>query len=601
MNRAKRSSWALGALAAATLLAAPAFGQVAAGGGGHALDANNQVGSGGANGTVRTPGPTQNDIIYGNVSGGIEFHGPHERDPAAFFGPVDNVMANFVRNSGGVPTAYQAQTFQGTPQAYYDANRYVPPPIGTERLGSTGGYIGTALTPDINSQSLDARITASSDLLKQRLGETAILGANSNLLKNNSPVRTVDQDQPGNALLADLQANTYVGSPLYGLQSDNNALPINGLNGENEALPLFTPPSLMPGGTASLRSTAPEIQRMRAELRNNPNEQQNPALAPLPGQINSAITPPDLTQPIDTQNPSKAQNLTGSSLNASLSNSANLAGPQQRSTLMPARQQSATLRALEDRLRQTQSPLLTALQDQARQHNQIIASQHRAAVKNAKGPTSRPSLPDLNPPTPNGAGAGSGNGAMPRSEAPLQVPSLATGVEAKGLHDLLSSAEDLMRQDKFQSAIDKYTTAAEVAPNNALVYLGRANAELGAGYYRQASLDLHEVFRAEPALLLGQYQLDKWMSQKRLDFITKELTDLAATDKKSEMPVFLLGYMAYNTGHEADAAKNIEEAKKRSGGEDTLLDALQDQWKPGAGKEKVDDSTKKARGDELNK
>ena len=72
---------------------------------------------------------------------------------------------------------------------------------------------------------------------------------------------------------------------------------------------------------------------------------------------------------------------------------------------------------------------------------------------------------------------------QPPRERPLVVSSLADGVQAKSLKDFLSEAETLMKQGKFYSALDQYDSAEMIAPNNAMVMLGRANAELGASCY----------------------------------------------------------------------------------------------------------------------
>ena len=62
----------------------------ASNGGGHALDANNGVGSGGYNGAVNNGSlVTGNDIIYGNVTGGRGLTGKlREFDPTQFRGTL---------------------------------------------------------------------------------------------------------------------------------------------------------------------------------------------------------------------------------------------------------------------------------------------------------------------------------------------------------------------------------------------------------------------------------------------------------------------------------------------------------------------------------
>jgi tetratricopeptide (TPR) repeat protein len=255
---------------------------------------------------------------------------------------------------------------------------------------------------------------------------------------------------------------------------------------------------------------------------------------------------------------------------------------QQRSMLVPARQQSKTLKVLEDRLKQYQNPQFQEIQQSVNANNARVRQQ-----KTIKPATSQPSggIPQ-NVTGMSGFRGGPGMNRQPAITLPpssvpaTDVASLAEGIKATGLHDLMLSAEQLMAQGKFQSAINKYNAAEGVAPNNALIPLGRGNAELGAGYYNQASVDIHQAFEADPAMLLGRYALDKWISSKRIDFVTNELRDLAAGDKSQEMPVFLLAYLSYNTGQDAKAMEYLQEAQKRAGNNDPLLANLETRWKP---------------------
>ncbi len=104
-----------------------------------------------------------------------------------------------------------------------------------------------------------------------------------------------------------------------------------------------------------------------------------------------------------------------------------------------------------------------------------------------------------------------------------------------------------MRAGQFGQAVDTYDTAAEVAPNNPFVPLGRGFAELGASYYGKAEADLTRAILAEPAVLAGQYDLKGFLGQDRLAFVQKDLTDIGATEQTAR-PFLLLAYIAHNTG-----------------------------------------------------
>jgi len=147
---------------------------------------------------------------------------------------------------------------------------------------------------------------------------------------------------------------------------------------------------------------------------------------------------------------------------------------------------------------------------------------------------------------------------------PPQIKSLAEGVQVKGLADLLAEAEKQMKAGKYNSAIEQYDLAEQVAPNNPWITLGRANAELGQSYYRRAEEHLRQAFSADQALLMGQYDLRTLLGNERLEFLVQDLKEIARNEPKEPRPVFLLAYIAYNTGNERLAAGYLELAEKRS-------------------------------------
>lgn len=573
------------AIAAASLIAIPALGQVRVGQDGHSNDASNRVGSGGYNsgGTVYNNGLSANNYIYRNVTGLSGFQGPvGERDPGAFAGPVGSgISSTFVRTSSGVPTAYQAPQYGNGPTAFYSSARDVAPPIGTERVGFTGSYTGTPYTPS-TINSFGSEITSALDLQRQTYGESTVLGVGSKYLETGNPAAQIDQGGPLEAVNS---AGNYVGSPLYGLQG----LTGNGNNQTTDSgLPVFGTPESSSSGTQRFRfNSSAQVDKVQKELLQNPDVDQTPnGLNSGPNQPGArsanGLEANNVANALESPNAGSINSRQG---NAALNNS-NIPGEvntqqgmQQRLTLMSARQQSEQYNILAQRLAQLTNAQVLQQQQSARAITQIA----RARMKNKEngtgtgsdnGPASQPAVTGIGAETPT---LPSGQPAL--EQTPLKIQSLADGIHAKGLHDLLASAEDLMRQGKYESAIQKYNTAAQAVPNNGLIPLGRANAELAAGYYYQASADLHQVFAHDPALLLGQYDIKSWIGQKRLQYIVEELQGLSRSDTKQETPAFLLAYITYNTGREGEAESYLKEARSRAGDRDPLLSQLESRWK----------------------
>ena len=168
--------------------------------------------------------------------------------------------------------------------------------------------------------------------------------------------------------------------------------------------------------------------------------------------------------------------------------------------------------------------------------------------------------------------------AKVKKAEPIQVKSFAAGMKAKGLNELAQQAEDLVRQGKFNAALDKYDTAQQVAPNNPMIKMGRAVAELGGSYYARAETHIREAFQQNPALMLAQYDLRNLLGEERLQTLVKDLRNLAGADKRDPRPVFLLSFIAYNTGSAQTADAYLDLADKRGGGRDPVLRSIRDHW-----------------------
>jgi len=176
-------------------------------------------------------------------------------------------------------------------------------------------------------------------------------------------------------------------------------------------------------------------------------------------------------------------------------------------------------------------------------------------------------LPPLPPP------ANSGANTVP----PVPLGPVSNNVKAQGLHDLLSQGEALCKQQKFKEAIDSFNEARTVAPNNPLISVEEANAELAAGYYARADDDLRSAFSHDPSLLMATYDVNGLIGDQRLQELIADLKQ-NATQGDSATPVFLLAYLSYNTGDANKALQYLDLAEQRAGGQDDLIRQLRDHW-----------------------
>jgi tetratricopeptide (TPR) repeat protein len=548
MKKSQSHGVLLGAAAAAVFsfgIARHAAAQYqAAGQDGHALDANNRVGSGGFNGPRQGGGNgvTSDNIVNKQVTGLSGFTGPiHERDARAFSGPIPQGVDSIVRQSSGPGGAAGYSNGYGKAQPYYGSSRFVAPPGGSLPLGSTGSYIGTTVTtPSSLANGLDTQSQLATGLqARSQSAGTLLLNAMMNPSAYGNINSAVNSD-------ATLQAAQLYGQHTTMAPGDNNVL-------GTEFNSQF-------GGINN-----PEILRMRDELLQaagpgNLNSPQNlNGAKPAPTENGQPITPSGLNQPLNQPQNVPFDTPVNSPLNATL-NSSQIANDPLASTgivpakpsLVPANQQSSLLDTLQQRLARS-TDVGKAMAD----------AQANAPQKSTNGvPT--PRLPQTNPP------------GVP--EGPVKVQDLATGVKAKGLHDLISGGESLTTDGKYDMAIEKFNDAIRVAPNNPLPFLGRANAELAGGYYAKADQDLRLVFRSNRELLLAQFDLKALFPKDREEYVRKDLKDLAAADVKSVRPWFLLAYLDYNTNRPASADEALDEAAKRAGSSDPSIRLLKQHW-----------------------
>jgi hypothetical protein len=580
-------------LTAAALAITPVLGvrvasaqYAASSGGGHALDANNQVGSGGINGTVSNSLITGNDIVYGNVTGGRGLDGnfrTRELDPTAFRGILPGAgIDSFVAGSNSAPTAYSPTFSLSQPRAFYGSSRGVAPPVGTVLLGSSGSAIGTSLTP---ANPYAATNTASADdLAGIRAGTTNIIGVPGG--SNNSfLVLPGGQDSS----YANLQS-VLAASPLYGLKYTTGA----GATAFNDSLTNPTPGTLAPGSydanslnnfQQQLRASTPSASQLNPNLNdqstdltngsngngsgNNGTSSQSNPYKPSTGdprlngatgnRINGTVGGTPLEMPLNSPVGSGRLNDAASSTQLGTYHES----PNGIQLVSPG----------------TYSPQYKALQNALDRYR--VQTKPAAAVgKNGK-PLIAPSTTQPSTVTPPGTPAApavkpGGNGAEL-----VKISSIAgtvTSPKARGLHDILAKADDALKNDQFKSAIDQFNAASFVAPNNQMIALGRANANLAAGYYATAEQDIRRAVSADAAVLMAQMDLGSMISSHRLDFVKKDLKDLADKNPKESRPWFLLAYINYNTGDEQAAANDLEAAKQRSGSLDISIQLMQQYW-----------------------
>jgi tetratricopeptide (TPR) repeat protein len=179
---------------------------------------------------------------------------------------------------------------------------------------------------------------------------------------------------------------------------------------------------------------------------------------------------------------------------------------------------------------------------------------------------------------PSNIGPGPGAGLPPVSAPPVPIDSFATGIQAKGLAGLIAGAELNVEQHHYDKAIAQYNAAIDVAPNNPLILMARAIAELGGGYYAQANADIHLAVAQDPAVLMGQYDLQKHLGADRLKSLVADLKQMAKGSDDDTLHAFLLTFAYYNSQHVGQAVDWLDIADKRAKGQDLAIVQMKKYW-----------------------
>jgi hypothetical protein len=636
MMKCTRLRWILAAAASAALAgtAGSAMAQYRVGSDGRSRDANNRIGSGGINDAQATPaGPVNpyqlnNQIVTGQVTGGRQFRGfvPYS-DPNVFHGiTAGSLSDDFIKQSSGAPYGGVNQNNAQQVQPFYGQDRATALPQGFVQQQPGGGFVPA---PEVTRQPNDLR-----------LGET--LNIPTTILPQPGQLVLPGPVDPNTQTSSVITASPLYGVRQWNLgdQADQNFL--YGANPANVMGARMDPAMLQHMreelAQSALTDQTGGEEAGTGTAANGTNQAGGPNARGAKAGANGAgamPTPFDAPQNRSLNSSSALQsnaNTGGSALNSNL-----VTGEGTRNRLLTApERQSTQYAALKDRLARYRAAneigdqaAAREFADQMRQQKlqqakgQGTAGQATAGAQptlpgatganqtpgavgaggmgaaGAEQPVAgagglKPGVPPMPGSTPPGAenppqtGAGTAKPEIPGSintdqgmaakPQPLQVHSLAQGVQAKGLADLLKEAEADMKAGKYNSALEQYELADQVAPNNPLILLGRANAELGQSYYTRAAQHLHEAFMKDQALLMGQYDLRDWLGQDRLEFLSKDLREIANRETKEARPLFLLAYIAYNTGNERRGAAYLDLAEKRAGGQDPLYPLLRKYW-----------------------
>ncbi len=125
--------------------------------------------------------------------------------------------------------------------------------------------------------------------------------------------------------------------------------------------------------------------------------------------------------------------------------------------------------------------------------------------------------------------------------------------------ELVTQAEQAMRDKDYFRAEDRFDRALQLNPGNPVLEGGRANAQIGAGLYRSASVTLSGLFRKHQAMIDVGYDADLLPSRTRLRLAAQSIEEIVRKDPagSSEMGL-VVAYIGRQLGDRAVIARGLD-------------------------------------------
>lgn len=122
----------------------------------------------------------------------------------------------------------------------------------------------------------------------------------------------------------------------------------------------------------------------------------------------------------------------------------------------------------------------------------------------------------------------------------------------------MRAGERLLGDGMWFIAEERFVAALTARPGDAMAAIGRAHAQLGAGLYLSAAVNLSELFRAYPELITVTYDRALLPDTERLERIRAQLRSRSVQDDPNARNAgFLLAYLGYQTNRPNDVREGF--------------------------------------------
>ncbi len=523
--------------------------QTRVGSDGRALDANQQVGSAGVNpDDGRLDFSRRNDIVTGNVGGGRGFQDTVGYGAVGEF--QDNLgsdnLFNFRAGSlSSSPSYFNAASvggvgYQNNVSVYRSFTSRAALPQSPGLIAPNGG--GFTLTPDnslntINSGSVSTYRAVGNltpGLALQAFSSSPALGLRGNTVTSEAISRTLQE-------AAD-EANTFE------TENDNNMVQPS-IYGTDLFDP-FGKPKQDEEGQSMLR----------------------------PGQIPPTLMIGQQLQDITNPNVNAAQAYGGTRNNQVLNNLFSRV----KDTDSQADQGNTYLNLLRDiqndRVNNTETdPWDSTLEAPTSQQLTEAERAYDEIMKDLYGEDYATRRPETNT---DGTGDESGEdvqGVVDQLNYSLpRIETLASSKQDR-IARLTREAETALADGKYLSAESRYRQILLDVKNDPMPQIGLVHAQLGAGMFRSAGMNLRSVFSQHPELIAARYDAKLLPPESRLQWVQQEIQAAISQNEGGKDAPLLLAYMGYQADSRQVVRYGLALAQSKSP-RDPLLSVLREIW-----------------------
>lgn len=157
----------------------------------------------------------------------------------------------------------------------------------------------------------------------------------------------------------------------------------------------------------------------------------------------------------------------------------------------------------------------------------------------------------------------------------------------------MRAGQSLLARDRWFDAEERFSSALRTKQGDTMAQVGRVNAQMGAGLFLSASVNLQELMRSHPELMPVRYDASLLPTGKRLEQVRALLRDEMNRDTPAGRNAALIAaYLGFQAG-DAQQAKSAFEALDRidaalASPRDPLVDALRAVWTREAARQSPD-------------